>query len=550
MAKSDVLILLDCCASGVGNASEGNGVTELICACPYNSRANGVGPYSFSHALTTELRLLSKKPCFSVGELYSCVYTRLQSYLSQGLENEGYPAPIHLPLTQDSPYVRGIQLSVQEKKQTERDRQEIQLKKRVRFEGDHSINPSASEGLPGSSNKRLRLSKNPVPSIDSRLEEIVLPWIDASEPQDGVDTSTKLSMDSSDLECSQPHEAVDRLKEQKACFRDYSPRDSLYPLPAPRALSWFVSERMFEPKIYLSSFLEWLRSVPAIAEEVVIEGAFESFSTIVLISVPLSTASYLPQDLAITFLGAIKAPIMIPRNERSACRLRKRTSDGDFPSLKRPKEGGKERANTPSFESGMEAHPSIVRFNNEALPRTSENTGYLDTVMNEPANLIETQESGILLEPKKPLYNHGGPDEKMSEFRVSEPAAIYVRNILDKFPSADIHFAQRLGEANWQRHINIRNRNTMSESVLEEAARSFFQPASVFHDSGFVSSVYATSNYAASLSSFMTKAGDADTKFFRVPPTPRKVAKGIPFECPVCGHIIPAHFLKSRVDWK
>jgi len=48
MAQSDVLILLDCCSSGVANASEGNGVTELLCACPYDTRANGVGHYSNS----------------------------------------------------------------------------------------------------------------------------------------------------------------------------------------------------------------------------------------------------------------------------------------------------------------------------------------------------------------------------------------------------------------------------------------------------------------------------------------------------------------------
>jgi hypothetical protein len=53
-----------------------NGATELICACAFDAKANGVGYYSFTQALTTELRLLSKKPCFSISELYTSVYTR------------------------------------------------------------------------------------------------------------------------------------------------------------------------------------------------------------------------------------------------------------------------------------------------------------------------------------------------------------------------------------------------------------------------------------------------------------------------------------------
>ncbi|KAE9379701.1 hypothetical protein N431DRAFT_553822 [Stipitochalara longipes BDJ] len=66
-APCDVLILLDCCASGVANTCEGNGVNEVISACAYNAIANGVGPYSFTSALVIELRRLSKKAVFSVG---------------------------------------------------------------------------------------------------------------------------------------------------------------------------------------------------------------------------------------------------------------------------------------------------------------------------------------------------------------------------------------------------------------------------------------------------------------------------------------------------
>src|SRR3954470_24394412 len=61
-SQSDVLILLDCCNAGTANTNEGEGVTELISACAFNSRTNGVGPYSFTNALVIELQDLSRRP--------------------------------------------------------------------------------------------------------------------------------------------------------------------------------------------------------------------------------------------------------------------------------------------------------------------------------------------------------------------------------------------------------------------------------------------------------------------------------------------------------
>jgi hypothetical protein len=178
MAKSDILILLDCCSSGVANASEGNGVTELICACAFDTKANGVGHYSFTQALITELRLLSKKPSYSVGELYTSIYTRMQSFLPQGIENERYPAPVHLTLTEGELFIRGIKLSVQDQKEGNQNL-EINRPKRVHYEDSLAL-----EGIQGSERynpprKRSRLNA----SSGSRMEELVLHWLDASEPR-------------------------------------------------------------------------------------------------------------------------------------------------------------------------------------------------------------------------------------------------------------------------------------------------------------------------------------------------------------------------------
>ncbi|TVY84214.1 Transcription factor atf1 [Lachnellula suecica] len=124
-ASCDVLILLDCCASGTANACEGNGVNELISACAWNETANGAGPYSFTSALVIELQRLSKRGSFSVGELYRNIFFRIQSRMPEdipegGRERERHPAPMHLVLTQEFQTPRSIQLSVhipQEKSQ-------------------------------------------------------------------------------------------------------------------------------------------------------------------------------------------------------------------------------------------------------------------------------------------------------------------------------------------------------------------------------------------------------------------------------------------------
>jgi hypothetical protein len=85
---------------------------------PFDARANGVGHYSFTQALTTKLCLLSTLPYFSVGKIYTAIYTRMQSFLMQGIDNERYPPPAHFVLSQDGPFTRAIHLSVRDSKIT------------------------------------------------------------------------------------------------------------------------------------------------------------------------------------------------------------------------------------------------------------------------------------------------------------------------------------------------------------------------------------------------------------------------------------------------
>lgn len=64
-----MLILLDCCHAGTVTSREGSGVIELISACVYNARANGV---------IIELEELGFKASFTIAELHRNIFCRIQ----------------------------------------------------------------------------------------------------------------------------------------------------------------------------------------------------------------------------------------------------------------------------------------------------------------------------------------------------------------------------------------------------------------------------------------------------------------------------------------
>jgi hypothetical protein len=141
------------------------------------------------------------------------------------------------------------------------------------------------------------------------------------------------------------------------------------------------------------------------------------------------------------------------------------------------------------------------------------------------------------------------------DFHVSGPAKTYILNIFDRFSKANYQLVERLGEANWQRHIALRNGLTKevesSDVVIEEAPKSVFIPVSLFQDSGLGTSQPAHTGYAttsASHTSFVSSQADEGGGGLRVPPTPKAVSERIPFTCEICGQTLSQ--IKSRIDWK
>jgi hypothetical protein len=296
MARSDVLILLDCCSSGVANASEDNGVTELICACPFDFKANGVGQYSFTQALITELRLLRKKTaCFSVDELYTSIYTRMQSYLEQGIVNERYPPPVHFVLTQDEPFVRSIQLFVQEPKGLVL----FNAKKRKLCEAEDEKGSIESQ-----KNRPIHLHV----SLNTRFQGATI-----EPPHSSLAPPQNCSYFGKDAETN--HYSA----EPQAGLRNHVKDESEHNTDIPRALFGVCFREDVRGKdLSVALFKEWLRSIPAAVEEVRVEAGFKCFSTFLLITLPLSMCAFLPQHPAIYALRTVNSPIILPEEQQAS----------------------------------------------------------------------------------------------------------------------------------------------------------------------------------------------------------------------------------------
>lgn len=259
-SRSDVLILLDCCASGVCTTDEGNGVTELIAACAYNAVANGVGPFSFTHALNAKLRLLIQRPYFTIGYLYNALFTEVQGWRLEDSRHK--KAPVHLVLSQNHDMPRSIRLSAPSKKKAEQS-----LKSAL---SSTSLHPDQTE-------------VSTAQSISS-LDESNGSNVGLSSP----DTSLSSSMTSLSSMGSMP---------------EY-----------PRLLfSIRVDENVKPNDLSVEFFTDWLRGIPVSASLVRVEAGFASDSTLLMVSMPAAMLGYLPSDPAITLLGNIKSTNIMTR---------------------------------------------------------------------------------------------------------------------------------------------------------------------------------------------------------------------------------------------
>jgi hypothetical protein len=224
-------------------------------------------------------------------------------------------------LTEGEQFVRGIKLSVQDPKNSGHDL-EITGPKRVHHEDTFELRETQESERYNPPSKRSRLNA----SSGSRMEELILHWLDASEPRKAEDGCGEVcQLPKKGYSCPKIG-ATDQVKQPKREGQSSIANDSLFPHDAPRAL--FVvrfKDDIGSQDLSVELFREWLRSIPAAAEEVRVEAGFKCFSTLIFITMPLSMCSYIPRHQAVYFLGTVRSSIMLPLEEPQTTPFR----DGD-----------------------------------------------------------------------------------------------------------------------------------------------------------------------------------------------------------------------------
>ena len=183
------------------------------------------------------------------------------------------------------------------------------------------------------------------------------------------------------------------------------------------------------------------------------------------------------------------------------------------------------------------------------------------------------------------------PTEPTS-FKISGPAEIWTRKVVDSFPNIANTLAERLGEANWQRYQRVSRKleamvpldnNSEDDEVSEEdelpdlpdfteTTTSTREQSSVFSSHAPQSSGIGTTVTSVSQTGFENKfprsrrrkqAQDVQSQvtytsiltndqgergWLRIPALPKDALQGKAFQCTVCGE--KQKDIMSRTDWK
>ncbi|PMD44863.1 hypothetical protein L207DRAFT_240865 [Hyaloscypha variabilis F] len=258
-ADADVLLLYDCCHSAATRASllsQGNrGVTEVIAACGYEAVAPEVGEHSFSSALIEVLAAASKgaPPApFSVAELHTRILTRLKCWTPSFVKDG-------------------------------KGKYKEDSAGRLEYERQPRRTPIYS----------FLCETEPRRSIVLAPLQDTSPSTAISGPSDGSLQQACNNLTQSTF--SQHSGSDDRAKKRKR------PADE--EIEYPQVL---LAIRLDKHELDLEAWKECLlRQLPAEAKEIKIEGIFSSFSTLLLLRLPVAVWDLLPANLAYSFIAFV-----------------------------------------------------------------------------------------------------------------------------------------------------------------------------------------------------------------------------------------------------
>ena len=241
----------------------GNGVTELIAACAFNDSTNGVGRFSFTHALIGQLTKLVSMPSFTVGYLYNLLFAEIQGWRKEDTRHK--KAPVHLVLTQDHRLPRSIKIY------------------------------SKTSSLGG----RVLQTAEAL-SREANPWDVLFPWYQQESSLESTPAADNvISPFSSDAASSMT--SISAIPEY------------------PRLLfSIRISENIKPRELSTELFADWLGTLPIATTSVRVEAGFASDSTLLMVSMPVGLLGYLPDDPAITMLGITRSINLLTMGEDTA----------------------------------------------------------------------------------------------------------------------------------------------------------------------------------------------------------------------------------------
>lgn len=244
-AECDVLILLDCCAAASSGGSHGRGVTEVIAACGFEAFAPGVGQHSFTRSLIEELKYLSQRcDAITTALLHNKVLARIKK----------------------------------------------------------SWNPRySSDG----SEERRRTPIHIHLSDDTKQRCIKLAPLQPMTVFNSSSGSLQVSSSQSSASSTSVSEDVDMIGSDETSQSSLSEVWPDKQFEAPKVLISVALQD--DQRLNAEDWLDWLKSVPALAKFVHVEGVFKSDSTLLLLSLPVAIWDSIPRDCAVTFIAFVRS---------------------------------------------------------------------------------------------------------------------------------------------------------------------------------------------------------------------------------------------------
>jgi hypothetical protein len=250
-ADSDVLLLFDCCHSAALPTTDSQqrsiGVKEVISACGYDEIAPEADEHSFTKALTDTLAIASKGEPFSVGHLHSRTLSKLKCWSPSLLKKDGN-------------YVENAE---------------------GRLLYEHQPRKTPVYSIICETNPRRSIILAPMPPLQDSLNSCFA--------YNTPDSSAGLK----DSPGSDRHDEFSSRKRKRP--NDDDEKDSQI----------LLAIRLEKKTFNSDMWLEWLRNAPPEAQEIRVEGIYDSFSTLLILRMPVAVWNLLPENPSYSFIGFV-----------------------------------------------------------------------------------------------------------------------------------------------------------------------------------------------------------------------------------------------------